>query len=347
VGVSNDTLWEVQWHPAGGGRFRRVVLTRRSLRRVLAVLGVLGLLVLAVLGALPLGLRGFFARFTVEAARRENDALRDRHNLLEGHAQDAAAALYAHIQLARRFAWAAGVPGEVWSPPCTPPPARSLGEDAIIGWATTNQPRLDALAAALASSSRTPRCPLANLPTASPLALARAVPVALFGWRTSPFTGKIEAHHGVNLAAQAGEPVLAPGGGRVVFAGAIRERRANEWTRLGDVVVLDHGGGVETVFGHLGEIGVRPGQTVTRGQPLGEVGQTGWTRVPALYYEVRWPLGAGSKPIDPALVTLSLPIQELDARLAAPAGDLPDNFAPMERLQTAAARRGARPRRAH
>ena len=170
------------------------------------------------------------------------------------------------------------------------------------------------------------RCPLSSLPIASPIDAARAVPVALFGWRVSPFTGKTMAQYGVTLAASQGEPVVAPGAGRVLFAGSVRERKANEWTRLGNLVVVDHGGGVMTIYAHLRDTLVKRGQVVARAQRLGSVGQTGWTRVPALYYEVRWPVDDGSKPIDPGLVTPTVPVEDLDARLADPTGGLPGGF---------------------
>lgn len=112
----------------------------------------------------------------------------------------------------------------------------------------------------------------------------------------------------------------------------MRERRANEWTRFGTVVVVDHGGAVFTVYGHLGEATVKKGQAVTRGTRLGRVGMTGWTRVPALYYEVRWPRLAGGAPIDPALLCIALPLDDLDARVADPRAGLPDDFANLSHL---------------
>ena len=332
MGLNDDMLWEVQWHPAGGGPFRRVVMTRRGLRRLLVILGVVAVLALGVVGILPLGLKGFLARFTVAAAQRENQALRDRGELMREHAFAAAQRLYARLQRARRLAWAVGAPAGTCREACEPPPPQTTSDDAVVAWLETYGPRLDGLASELASPTLTPPCRLTNLPAAAPIDMSRAVPVAVFGWQTSPFTGKTMAQHGATLAAHLGEAVLAPGAGVVLFAGSVHERRANEWTRFGNVVVVDHGGGVVTVFGHLQEVAVRRGQTLTRGQRLGTVGQTGWTRVPALYFEVRWPLGGVSRPIDPALVTLSLPEDHLDARMSAPAGDLPDDFAPLPHL---------------
>ncbi len=71
---------------------------------------------------------------------------------------------------------------------------------------------------------------------------------------------------------------------------------------------------------------------MTRGTRLGRVGMTGWTRVPALYYEVRWPRLAGGAPIDPALLCIALPLDDLDARVADPRAGLPDDFADLSHL---------------
>jgi murein DD-endopeptidase MepM/ murein hydrolase activator NlpD len=118
----------------------------------------------------------------------------------------------------------------------------------------------------------------------------------------------------------------------VLFAGTVRERRANEWNQFGNIVVIDHGGQVLSVLGHLREISVRRGQALARGDRVGSVGQTGWTRVPALYFEVRWPWQGATVPVDPALVALALPLEDIDARLDRPDYDLPAGFALVEHL---------------
>ena len=345
MGVDAGALWELQWHPAGGGTVRRIVLTRRGLRRILVAACAALVLVLAIVGVLPIGLRGLLSRFTVEAARRENRALHAQQDTLHELATRLAGRLHAQVQRARRMAWAVGAVPAAWRAACDAPPPAAADDEAMARWLAAVGPRLDELGDALASAPRSPPCPLPALPLTPPVDMAHAVAVSRFGWRTSPFTGKTMAQHGVTLAAPLGEPVLAPGAARVVFAGSVHERHANEWTRYGNLVVLDHGGGVLTVFGHLKDVGVKRGQAVARAQAIGTAGQTGWTKVPALYYEVRWPVGAESRPIDPALVTLALPIDDLDARFAAPAADLPADYAQLGHLTSVAA--GREPSRAH
>ena len=332
MGVKDDALWEVQWHPAGGGKFRRLVLTRRGLRRTFWALAAVLFVVLVIMAALPLGLKGVLTSFTVDAARRENRALGVRGETLREQAYGLASQVRELVQRGRRVAWVVGAPPQVWEGTCPIPPPREAGDEAAIGWLAEQVTRMDALGEELSALRATLRCPLSALPIASPVDMRRAVPVALFGWRRSPFTGKTMAQNGATLAAPQGEPVLAAGAGKVLFAGSVRERKANEWTRFGNLVVVDHGGKVLTIYAHLRDVLAKRGQAVTRGQRLGSVGQTGWTRVPALYYEVRWPLNESSRPIDPGLVTPTVPVEDLDARLADPTAGLPGGFAILEHL---------------
>jgi murein DD-endopeptidase MepM/ murein hydrolase activator NlpD len=314
VGV--DPLWEVQWHSADGGRLRRATLTRRGLRNVIAGIVAAALLLLGIMGIIPLGLRGMLQRFTVDSARQENGTLRNDGERLREEALVLARRSHVLAERGRRLAWALGAAAKTAGDSSDRPPGPDAGDAELLGWLSSSAGRLERIGGALAGGGATAPCPLASLPSALPVNHERAVPVAQFGFHTSPF----------------GEPIVAPGAGRVLFAGSVRERKANEWTRFGNVVVLDHGGGVLTVLGHLGDVMVKRGQNVTRGQRLGSVGQTGWTRVPALYFEVRWPPGDVSRPIDPALVALALPAEDLDAKLAKPFGELPGGFALIDHL---------------
>lgn len=99
-----------------------------------------------------------------------------------------------------------------------------------------------------------------------------------FGWRTSPFTGRRQFHHGLDIAARHGTPVIAPARGRVRFVG----RKGP----LGQAVVLDHGHGIRTTFGHNAETFVKKGQEVERGARIAAVGSTGRSTGPHLHYSV-------------------------------------------------------------
>ncbi len=99
-----------------------------------------------------------------------------------------------------------------------------------------------------------------------------------FGYRTSPFTGMREFHQGLDVAGRSGTPILAAGDGRVRMAGS--------HGGLGNVVVVEHGYGIETVYGHLAEVLAKTGTRVKRGDRLGLMGSTGRSTGPHLHYQV-------------------------------------------------------------
>ena len=100
-----------------------------------------------------------------------------------------------------------------------------------------------------------------------------------FGARSSPFTGTPVFHQGLDIAAREGTGVTATGPGTVVKSGFE--------ALLGNVVVVEHGGGYRTIYAHLSSRRVEEGDFVERGEILGEVGSTGRTTGPHLHYEVR------------------------------------------------------------
>ena len=101
-----------------------------------------------------------------------------------------------------------------------------------------------------------------------------------FGGRRNPFGGgSYEFHSGQDIDAPMGAPVIAGASGKVCFAG---------WQNgYGQLVVVDHGGGLTTRYGHLSRIEVTEGQAVDRAALLGHVGSTGRSTGPHLHYEVR------------------------------------------------------------
>lgn len=101
-----------------------------------------------------------------------------------------------------------------------------------------------------------------------------------FGGRRNPFGGGgYEFHSGQDIEAPWGAPVVAGASGRVSFVG---------WQNgYGQLVIVDHGGGLTTRYGHLSSIDVQMDQTVSRAQMLGKVGSTGRSTGPHLHYEVR------------------------------------------------------------
>ncbi|MFM9073863.1 MAG: murein hydrolase activator EnvC family protein, partial [Cyanobium sp.] len=86
-------------------------------------------------------------------------------------------------------------------------------------------------------------------------------------------------------------PVLAAAGGRVVLV--------DEVSGYGLTVVVDHGGGWQTLYAHLFEIAVQPGDQVHRAQPLGRVGESGRATTPHLHFEIRQRRGQRMVALDP------------------------------------------------
>jgi murein DD-endopeptidase MepM/ murein hydrolase activator NlpD len=120
-----------------------------------------------------------------------------------------------------------------------------------------------------------------------PLAI-KAPMTSDFGARIDPITGKAGAMHtGIDLGAPEGTDVLAAENGVVIVAGW--------WSGYGNCVIIDHGNGTWTLYGHNSKIVVSKGDTVKRGQKISEVGHTGRATGNHLHFEVR----INEKPVDP------------------------------------------------
>lgn len=108
-----------------------------------------------------------------------------------------------------------------------------------------------------------------------------------FGYRVHPVLGYSRFHAGLDFGADYGSPIWAAKGGVVLFAGW--------YGGYGQTVVVDHGGGITTLYGHASELYVSQGQTVQRGQIIATIGSTGLSTGPHLHFEVR----TNGEPIDP------------------------------------------------
>jgi murein DD-endopeptidase MepM/ murein hydrolase activator NlpD len=100
-----------------------------------------------------------------------------------------------------------------------------------------------------------------------------------FGERIDPFNGEGAFHSGVDIGATIGQPIIAPADGTVVFADFMGG--------YGRAIVLDHGHGITTRYGHLKSFAVFPGEHIHRGDTIGYVGDSGRSTGPHLHYEVR------------------------------------------------------------
>ena len=119
-----------------------------------------------------------------------------------------------------------------------------------------------------------------HLPTRAPVPLVHAGRISsAFGMRMHPILGKHQHHAGIDIAAPRGAPIHAAREGVVRVA----ERRGN----YGNLVVVDHGNGLETRYAHCDTLDVTPGQRVRAGDQLATVGDTGLATGPHLHFEVR------------------------------------------------------------
>src|SRR6478735_238973 len=118
--------------------------------------------------------------------------------------------------------------------------------------------------------------PIAGAPINSP-----------FGYRTDPVTGTQAFHSGIDFGASCGTPIHAAGSGKVLSAGV--------QDGYGNATVINHGGGLATLYGHQSAFAVSAGQVVTQGQVIGYVGNTGKSTGCHLHFEVR----VNGNPVNP------------------------------------------------
>ncbi len=176
----------------------------------------------------------------------------------------------------RATGWDGAVSGDSIYPP---------GQTSSSGWAYTANTRRY-------PTYRPPgRMGNGNLRLLFPLSIPAPI-TSLFGWRIHPITGESRFHSGVDLGAPLGTPVLAALAGRVAIA---------DWLGgYGLTVTLEHGDGKqETLYAHLSEIFVKPGEVVQQGEAIGLVGSTGLSTGPHLHFEFRQLTDEGWVALDP------------------------------------------------
>jgi len=142
---------------------------------------------------------------------------------------------------------------------------------------------------AIKKEARDKESMIAHIPAIQPIAIKDFRRISdYFGRRRDPFTGKIRMHRGMDFTGPVGTDIYATGDGVVVKA----EYSAYGY---GKEVVIDHGYGYKTIYAHLHEILVEPGEQVSRGEVIGTLGNTGRSTGPHLHYEVR----KGRRAVDP------------------------------------------------
>jgi len=108
-----------------------------------------------------------------------------------------------------------------------------------------------------------------------------------YGYRRHPIYKVRKLHTGLDIAASSGTPIRCAGDGTVVHSA--------RWGGYGNCIIVDHGGGLATLYGHCSRLAVTNGQRVTNGQVIGYVGSTGMSTGPHLHFEVR----KDGRPVNP------------------------------------------------
>lgn len=266
--------------PHAKARFRKFQV---SVRLTKWVLGSLGILVLALVGILV-----HYTMMSVEVAemsrlRGENLALATKARAYEENAGRLQARVLTLQSMVTKLGLMAGVEESL--------PDAQIGGVGGVSHLETTAPSVD-IAASLQGIDQTvstltqkstrlqaffedQQQLLAATPSIWPV---RGYLSASFGNRKDPFTGMPDFHPGIDVSTPRGTPIVAPADGVVVFVGKKRG--------YGKALVINHGYGVLTRYGHLDGWDVRPGQRVRRGDPIAFVGNTGRSTAPHLHYEV-------------------------------------------------------------
>jgi murein DD-endopeptidase MepM/ murein hydrolase activator NlpD len=266
--------------PHAKARFRKFQVSVRLTRWVLAAFGVMGLVLVGILV--------HYTWIAVEVAevrrlRAENLALATKARAYEENAGQLQAKVLQLQSVVTKLGIMAGVEqslpdasiggvgglrGSETTPPSIDIASTLQSLDQKVGNLSVKSERLEAY-------FKDQRELLAPTPSIWPL---RGYLSAGFGNRADPFTGLRDFHPGIDISVPRGTKVIAPADGVVVFCGTKNG--------YGNAMVIDHGFGLVTRYGHLDAFNVRPGQRVRRGDVIAFSGNTGRSTAPHLHYEV-------------------------------------------------------------
>lgn len=261
------------------GRLRRIQIPHHAVYAVLA---------LAVLGSFSLfGMVSSYIRMSWKVSnynslRHEVDSLRSRYQALEQEANQKEVQLASLQMMANEVTVAFGIKRQLEGPsdissegPLVPTYKESLEQYNFLEGATISRVR----------QNYAHQWQKNVLPSLWPV---NGRLLSHFGERTDPFSDEPAIHTGVDISASYGTPVHAAADGVITFA---------EYSGgYGRLVIIDHGNGLSTRYGHLSRIDVVPGQEIRRGEVLGLSGASGRATSPHLHFEVR----NGGTPVNPA-----------------------------------------------
>lgn len=119
-----------------------------------------------------------------------------------------------------------------------------------------------------------------QVPNGAPVPFKRIT--SSYGWRTHPITKTREFHSGIDLHAPTNTPVWTPADGVVEYAGFHKK------SGFGNLIIIDHGFGFKTYYGHLHKVSVKRGDALIKGDIIGKAGNTGMSTAAHLHYEIRF-----------------------------------------------------------
>ena len=266
--------------PHAKARFRKFQISVRLTKWVMGALGVMGLIFVGILA--------HYSWIAVEVAevrrlRVENLALAAKARAYEDNAGQLQAKVLQLQNVVTKLGLMAGV--EESLPDATVGGVGGLSRNETLPPSVDIASTLEQIDSTVTSlSDKSSRLEayfkdqtelLASTPSIWPL---RGYLSATFGNRADPFTGLRDFHPGIDISVPRGTKVVAPADGVVVFAGGR--------SGYGNALMIDHGFGVVTRYGHLDGFNVRPGQRVKRGDVIAFSGNTGRSTAPHLHYEV-------------------------------------------------------------
>jgi murein DD-endopeptidase MepM/ murein hydrolase activator NlpD len=262
------------------GRLRRVHIPHQAVYAVL---------ILAILGCFSVfGFIASYARMVGKVAnynalRRETESLRSRYQDLLKKVNDTDERLASLQFFAKEVTVAYGIKQRITGPDeiSAEGTLKPTFAETLDDYDSLREAHILALASKV-SHRLTPMVP--SQPSIWPV---QGRFMGAFGHRIDPFSGEGAFHKGVDISAPTGTTVRATADGIVVFS--------QFFSGYGRLVIVDHGGGMQTYYAHLSQFSVHVGDSVTRGQEVGLVGSSGRVTAPHLHYEVH----LGGSPVNP------------------------------------------------
>jgi len=260
------------------GSFRKVTLPGYVLHLVVLLAIVGGVTVLAAVGSYT---RMLWKVGNYNALRRQQDTLKHNYEKLQSSVQDTNERMNSLQSLATEVAMTYGFMRFRQSPFAVgeTPAASSAGFDQTMEQFSFLEHNVSAAALPAGNLKLFSTASLADLTATPSLWPVVGHLTGTFGERMDPFSGEGAFHTGVDIGSQYGESVRVSADGIVI--------EADERAGYGRLVVVDHGFGLTTYYGHLSSFNVIGGQQVRRGDTIGNVGVSGRSTGPHVHYEVR------------------------------------------------------------